>query len=34
MALGRQDLAPFAKERLDREPRADVQALLRRLAGG
>lgn len=34
LALGRQDLAPFAKERLDREPRADVQALLRRLAGG
>ncbi len=34
LALGRTDLAPYAKERLDREPRADVKALLRRLAGG
>jgi len=34
LALGRNDLAPFAKERLNREPRADVQALLQRFAGG
>lgn len=34
LALGHKDLAPYAAERLDREPRADVQALLRRLAGG
>lgn len=31
LALNRKDLRPFAEERLPREPRADVQDLLRRL---
>jgi hypothetical protein len=34
LALGRKDLAPFAAERLPREPRADVRELLQRLANG
>lgn len=34
LALNRADLRPFAAERLGREPRADVRALLQRLATG
>ena len=33
LALGRDDLAPFARERLEREPRDAVRAVLARLAG-
>ena len=32
LALGRADLAPFAKERLEREPRAAIRDLLEKLA--
>ena len=34
LALHRQDLRPFAAERLPREPRAEIQALLERLTAG
>ena len=33
LALQRRDLAPFAKERLAREPRADIRAVLERVTG-
>jgi len=34
LSLGRKDLQPFAKERLAREPRAEIQAVLQRYCGG
>ncbi|MCR9248691.1 MAG: EboA domain-containing protein [bacterium] len=33
LALGRDDLRPFATERLEREPRPEIRELLQRLAG-
>jgi len=33
LALGRADLAPFARERLEREPRAAIRAILEKVAG-